>query len=69
MATETNTSKVTVYHHGSVIAIIAEPGWTETDWDAAVPDGLDTSWIGGWNYRVVDGRECWTIDVKEVNRI
>jgi len=63
------TTKVTVHRRGSVIAIVAEPDWTEDDWDKAVPADLATSYLGQWNYRVVDGRECWTINTKELNRI
>lgn len=65
----TETAKVTVHQQGSVIAIVADPGWSEADWDAAVPEGLDVSYLGGWNYRVIDGRECWSINTKELNRI
>jgi hypothetical protein len=68
MPDNTNT-KVTVHRRGPVIAIVAEPGWTEDEWDTAVPTDLATSYLGQWNYRVVDGRECWSIDTKELNRI
>lgn len=60
---------VTTHRRGHVVAIIAEPGWTEKDWDAGVPKEIDALNVGEWNFRIVEDCEVWTIDLKEVNRI
>lgn len=64
----TTEALVTVHREGSAIAIIAAPGWTEQDWDAAVPDDLNHSYLGAWDYREIDGYECWIIDTKSLDR-
>lgn len=57
---------VTVHRQGPCIAIVAEPGWTEADWDAHVPSDVQLLNPGEWDYRVIDGREVWIVNTKDL---
>lgn len=57
--------RVQVFERHGVLAIVAAEGWTDEDWDAAVPASVADSPIDSFNYRIVEGYEVWTIDVKE----
>lgn len=59
---------VTVYHEGPAIAIVAAPGWTEADWDKAVPRDLQEQYVGAWDYREIDGHEVWIINTRTLDR-
>lgn len=59
---------VTVHRDGPAIAIVAAPGWTEADWDKAVPRDLQEQYVGAWDYREIDGHEVWIINTRTLDR-
>ena len=65
-ANTTAHQRVTVHRRGRVYAIVAEPGWTASDWDAGVPKEIQGLYPDDWNYRVVEGAEVWTINLDYV---
>lgn len=65
---QVQTEKVTVHRRGRVYAIVASPGWTDQDWDSAVPADVQTMHPGDWNYRIVDGNEVWTINLDDLEK-
>jgi hypothetical protein len=64
----TQDALVTVHRAGPAIAIVAAPGWTEADWDKAVPRDLQEQYVGAWDYREIDGHEVWIINTRTLDR-
>lgn len=60
--------RVQVHRQGKVYAIVAQPGWTEADWDAAVPQEIQTLAPGDWNFQIIEDCEVWTINLRELER-
>ena len=66
--TKKASSRVQVHRQGKVYAIVAQPGWTEADWDASVPPEIQTLAPGDWNFQIIEDCEVWTINLRELER-